>query len=198
MLPCPCALNEAWYKAEIAALDTAGGRRGDAMIAPMSHDPVEQVCTHPHHHVDDATGMVAEVAAICDERGLRLTELRARVLTLIAEEGRPIKAYDLLERLRTLQEGAVAPPTVYRALDFLLQSGFIHKLESINAFVGCHHPRIQHSVPFLICDQCHDAIELEDEEIPQLLRSRAEALGFQPVAQTLEVHGRCARCIKGD
>ena len=93
---------------------------------------------------------------------------------------------------------AVAPPTVYRALDFLLQSGFIHKLESINAFVGCHHPRIQHSGPFLICDQCHDAIELEDEEIPQLLRSRAVALGFEPVAQTLEVHGLCAHCREGD
>ncbi|MBD8527188.1 Fur family transcriptional regulator [Pseudomarimonas arenosa] len=163
----------------------------------MSHGPIEQVCTHPHHHVHDAPGLVAAVAAICEERGLRLTELRERVLTLIAQEGRPIKAYDLLERMRAVQ-GAVAPPTVYRALDFLLQSGFIHKLESINAFVACHHPRIEHSVPFLICDQCHDAIELEDEEIPQLLRSRAEALGFKPLAQTLEVHGRCARCLKSD
>ena len=163
----------------------------------MSHDHSAQVCTHPHHHVDDAPGFVAEVSAICEERGLRLTELRERVLTLIANEGKPVKAYDLLERLREVQ-GAVAPPTVYRALDFLLQSGFIHKLESINAFVGCHHPRIRHSVPFLICDGCHEAIELEDEKISELLRSRAEALGFQPVAQTLEVHGLCVRCRHGD
>lgn len=158
-----------------------------------SQPHAHQVCTDPHHHVHDAEDYVREVAAICDERGLRLTELRERVLRLVARAGRPIKAYDLLEQLRELQ-GAVAPPTVYRTLDFLLESGFIHKLESINAFVGCHHPRIHHSVPFLICDRCQDAVELEDEAISELLRRRAEALGFSTSAQTLEVHGVCARC----
>jgi Fur family zinc uptake transcriptional regulator len=64
----------------------------------------------------------------------------------------------------------------------------------VNAFVSCHHPQIRHSVPFLICDRCQNAIELEDERIAQLLDTQAKALGFTPRAQTLEVHGVCAQC----
>jgi Fe2+/Zn2+ uptake regulation proteins len=153
-------------------------------------------CTDPHHHVDDASAFVAAVERVSQERGLRLTPIRARVLRLIAEGGRPLKAYDLLDKVREGEgAGAAAPPTVYRALDFLLANGFIHKLESVNAFVACHHPSTaQHSVPFLICDRCHSAVELEDEQVVAALDERARALGFVPQAQTLEVHGLCARC----
>lgn len=158
-------------------------------------------CTSPNDHVHDAADFVAAVEQACHERGLRLTPIRARVLGLVADAGQPIKAYDLLERIRVgnrldgAGEGAAAPPTVYRALDFLLVNGFIHKLESVNAFVACHHPSTaQHSVPFLICDRCHGAVELEDLDVVAQLERRAKALGFQPLAQTLEVHGVCARC----
>ena len=153
-------------------------------------------CTDPHHHVHDAAAFVAAVERACGERGLRLTEIRARVLGLVAAAGTPIKAYDLLDKVREGEgAGAAAPPTVYRALDFLLANGFIHKLESVNAFVACHHPNsAQHSVPFLICDRCHSATELEDAGIVESLDAAARALGFAPQAQTLEVHGLCARC----
>ena len=153
-------------------------------------------CTDPHHHVHDGAGFVAAVERACSERGLRLTPIRARVLGFIADAGAPIKAYDLLDRVRDGEgPGAAAPPTVYRALDFLLANGFIHKLQSVNAFVACHHPSTaQHSVPFLICDSCHSAVELEDEAVVKALDARARALGFVPQAQTLEVHGLCAAC----
>lgn len=153
-------------------------------------------CTDPKHHVHDAAAFVAVVEIACQERGLRLTPIRARVLGLIAEGGKPLKAYDLLDRVRAGEgAGASAPPTVYRALDFLLANGFIHKLESVNAFVACHHPSTaQHSVPFLICDRCHSAVELEDRHVVAALDERARALGFVPQTQTLEVHGLCARC----
>jgi Fur family zinc uptake transcriptional regulator len=151
-------------------------------------------CTDPHHHVHSGDAFVAEVARACEARGLRLTPLRASALRLIADAGRPLKAYELLDLMRATHEGA-APPTVYRALDFLLENGFIHKLSSINAFVGCHHPgAAQHAVPFLICDRCHAATELEDEQVVLALEGRARALGFMPRAQTLEVHGLCADC----
>ncbi len=150
-------------------------------------------CTDPSHHVHDAGGYVQAVEKACDERGIRLTPLRAQVLGLIAEAGRPVKAYDLLDSMKALN-GSSAPPTVYRALDFLLEQGFIHRLASMNAFVGCHHPHERHSVPFLICDGCHSAIELEDERITRLLDTQAKAMGFSPRAQTLEVHGLCASC----
>ena len=157
----------------------------------------KHTCTDPRHHVHDAKAFVRAVEHACRERGLRLTPTRALVLDLIARAGAPIKAYDLLDRMRGKDdEGSAAPPTVYRALDFLLANGFIHKLESINAFVACHHPSSdQHSVPFLICNRCHTAIELEDASIVRKLDDAAKALGFAPQAQTLEVHGLCARCV---
>jgi len=152
---------------------------------------------HPAHdahlHRHDAGAFVAAVEAACATRGLRLTPLRLRVLELVAAEAKPVKAYDLLDRLRG-EQGSAAPPTVYRALDFLLEHGFIHKLESINAFVGCHHPDEAHQVPFLICDVCASAVELCDERVATLLGSQARERGFVPRAQTLEVHGVCAAC----
>lgn len=156
-------------------------------------------CIDPKHHVHDASAFVAAVEVACHQRGLRLTPIRARVLGMIAEAVKPLKAYDLLEQVRAGEgAGAAAPPTVYRALDFLLANGFIHKLESVNAFVACHHPSTaQHSVPFLICDGCHSAVELEDKQVVAALDERARALGFVPQAQTLEVHGLCARCSEG-
>lgn len=153
-------------------------------------------CTDPDHHVHDAAGFIAAVEHASRERGLRLTPIRAHVLKLIAEAGQPIKAYDLLDQVRMGDgPGAAAPPTVYRALDFLMANGFVHKLESVNAFVACHHPNAaQHSVPFLICNRCHSAVELEDGGVVAALDARARELGFVPQAQTLEVHGLCAKC----
>lgn len=159
----------------------------------MAHTPA---CTDPHHHVHDGDAFVREVERACEQRGLRLTPIRANALRLIADAGRPIKAYDLLDRMKATHDAA-APPTVYRALDFLLEHGFIHKLASINAYVGCHHPGSeQHAVPFLICDNCQSATELEDANVVGSLEASARALGFMPQAQTLEVHGLCADCAK--
>ncbi|MBW3549519.1 MAG: transcriptional repressor [Proteobacteria bacterium] len=156
----------------------------------------EHACTDPHHHVHDGAAYVQEVERACEQRGLRLTPIRAHALRLIGDADRPLKAYELLDQMKATHDAA-APPTVYRALDFLLEHGFIHKLASINAFVGCHHPGgEQHAVPFLICDRCHCATELEDEQIVGALDQRARALGFVPQAQTLEVHGLCAACAK--
>ena len=149
-------------------------------------------CTDPGHHVHDGDAFVHEVEKACEARGLRLTPIRAHALRLIADAGRPLKAYELLDRMKATHEAA-APPTVYRALDFLLEHGFVHKLASINAYVGCHHPGgAAHAVPFLICDRCQSATELEDASIVASLDASARALGFAPQAQTLEVHGLCA------
>lgn len=149
---------------------------------------------HGHHpHVHDAKGFVRAVESASKDRGLRLTPLRKEVLELIAAERKPVKAYDLLDQLRE-KHGNAAPPTVYRALAFLLENGFIHKLESINSFVSCHHPADAHQVPFLICDVCSGAQEVCDERVADLIEAQARALGFRPQAQTLEVHGVCKHC----
>jgi len=149
-----------------------------------------------HDHQHDAQAFLREVESACELRGLRLTPLRSHVLELLAHAEKPVKAYDLLAQMKDGREKA-APPTVYRALDFLLENGFIHKLESINAYVGCHHPSVVHHVPFLICDVCANAIEICDERVSRMLNEQAKALGFRPQAQTLEVHGICAECSAG-
>ena len=156
----------------------------------MSHSTHQ----HQHHHHDhDAQAFVGAVVSACELRGLRLRPLRLRVLELITGGSKPVKAYDLLDRLKG-EHGSAAPPTVYRALDFLLEHRFIHKLESINAYVGCHHPSEAHQVPFLICDICSGATEVCDERVSRLLTEQARERGFRPSAQTLEVHGTCAAC----
>jgi Fur family zinc uptake transcriptional regulator len=148
-----------------------------------------------HHHRHDAKSFVRAVELASRERGLRLTPLRREVLELLADADKPVKAYDLLDQLRSRHANA-APPTVYRALDFLLEHGFIHKLESINAYVSCHHPAEAHQVPFLICDVCATAVEVCDERVADLIEAQAKTLGFRAQAQTLEVHGVCKDCRK--
>jgi len=159
---------------------------------PMSASSKPRIA---HHHRHDAEGFVHAVVEACDKRELRLTPLRLAVLELVAASDKPVKAYDLLDRLKDDRAGA-APPTVYRALDFLLENGFIHKLESINAYVSCHHPEAEHQVPFLICDVCASAEELCDERVARMLGDQAKERGFRARAQTLEVHGVCAQCAK--
>lgn len=149
-------------------------------------------CANPHHH-HDATALISEVREKCTALGLRFTPLREKVLELIANASGPSKAYTLLEQLRTEHDSA-APPTVYRALEFLLEHGFVHKVESINAFVACPHPGGSHLAQFLVCDQCGTAIELEGEILPKLLTELAVAQQFSAERLVVEVHGRCINC----
>lgn len=157
-----------------------------------------RVDTPPKPHIEAASFMAA-VEAQCHERVLRLTPVRKKVLSFIAEAGKPVKAYELLQIVRPGDPSSAAgPPTVYRVLDFLLTNGFIHRLKSVNAFVPCYrHQTTPRSLPFLICDQCHQAVELENQELVAVLEKSALTLGFVPHMQTLEVHGVCAHCQAG-
>jgi Fur family zinc uptake transcriptional regulator len=163
------------------------------MAKDRPHAHAEHPCAHPELHTHGAEEFVRAVEQACRERGLNLTPIRAEALKRIAEAGKPVKAYDLLERMRG-GPGASAPPTVYRALDFLLENGFIHRLVSINAFLACHHPLAGHVVPILICKTCESAQELEDETLAAQLDALARAQRFEPTSSYLEVLGVCARC----
>ncbi len=151
-------------------------------------------CTNPEHHHAGAD-MLGRVELVCAERGLRLTELRRRVFELIANSAKPVKAYDLLEKIRKHGSGPAAPPTVYRALDFLMSHGFVHRLESLNAFVPCPHPEAKaHGSQFLICEQCHETLELDAAGIAERLRIQAKEQGFETRRHVVEVYGVCAKC----
>ena len=148
-----------------------------------------------HNHSRCIRTAVATAETLCCRRGLRFTVLRRRVLELIWQSHRPAGAYELLDLLKAERDGA-APPTVYRALDFLMENGLIHKIESLNAFVGCEHPDAPHQSQFLICKSCRQVAELVDPFIAQRIENKASGAGFQTERQTLEVIGTCNLCTE--
>ncbi|NQV54443.1 MAG: transcriptional repressor, partial [Rhodospirillales bacterium] len=89
---------------------------------------------------------------------------------------------------------AAAPPTVYRALDFLLAHGLVHRIQSLNAFVGCAHPHETHRSFFLICTECGDAVEVEDADVDGAIDGTAGKFGFQLNSRTIEAIGICPKC----
>lgn len=147
--------------------------------------------------MNEVRRFLSRAEALCKERGVRLTEQRRRVLEILWEAGRPIGAYDILEAMGVGRR-ALAPPTVYRALDFLLEQGLVHKIESLHAFVGCDHPGQPHASQFLICDRCGAVTELEDEGVARSLRSAADETGFQPARPVVELIGVCATCADAE
>lgn len=150
--------------------------------------------THDHEHcVEDA---VAAAERLCEQRDLRFTPLRRRVLELVWSSHKPVGAYALLDRLRNEELGS-APPTVYRALDFLIENGLIHRIERMNAFVGCSHPGETHRGFFLICSDCGNAQELDGDGLSETIIASAEQRGFAAREMTLEVTGVCADCRRG-
>lgn len=134
-------------------------------------------------------------ARLCVERGVRFTPLRRRVLELVCSNHEAVKAYDLLEALRAFDRSA-KPATVYRALDFLLEQGFIHRIESLNAFVGCSDFEHQHELLLLICDRCHRVEERPAATVMNAVAEEISAAGFHVRYKALEVHGLCASCAR--
>ena len=139
--------------------------------------------------------LLTRAATICADRSARLTPLRRQVLGMILDAPQPTGAYDLLDRLRATREGA-APPTVYRALEFLVENGLVHKLERLSAFVGCiAHDDHAHAAQFLICRACGRVAEIEDHELAHALEDAARRLGFTVGKATIEAEGQCAACF---
>ncbi|MGH7091048.1 MAG: Fur family transcriptional regulator, partial [Stellaceae bacterium] len=140
------------------------------------------------------TAEVEKAARACARRGSRLTELRQRVLGLVLEADAPVTAYQLLDRLKETRRSAV-PPTIYRALDFLMEHRLIHKVERLNAFVPCVETGHPHSAQFLICRQCGTVSEIENRAAAAALKHAAEREGFHPGSATVEIEGTCASCF---
>lgn len=146
-----------------------------------------------HDHAACREQALQQAEAYCRQQGVRLTDLRRHVLELVWADHQPVGAYSLLETL--LNEGRkAAPPTVYRSLDFLMQHGLIHRIASLNAYVGCSHPGSHHDAQFFICKVCGQAAEIGDPSIKSAIAEDAQRLGFSIVSQTIEVSGTCARC----
>ena len=172
------------------------------------HDVIERLAAAKEH---------------CRLSGARFTPLRQQIYQLVLESDQPVGAYDLITQLQqmrlfemddgdTLEASGlskqsaekpstkkrapknVAPPTVYRSLEFLLSEGLIHQLTSINAYVPCCHPRAQHTAAFLICDQCQRVQECSSLPVQEMMSFAEQDVGFTVERSVIELSGRCQIC----
>jgi Fur family zinc uptake transcriptional regulator len=135
---------------------------------------------------------------LCRKGGVKLTASRRRVLEILAAEGRPLGAYDLIERVAETTAKRPAPISIYRALDFLLENGLIHRLASRNAYLACGHGHaLQETVVFLICDTCGSVVEATSDALSRDLFQLADKAKFAPRVQVMEIAGHCRRCAGG-
>ncbi|MBT4486998.1 MAG: transcriptional repressor [Rhodospirillaceae bacterium] len=164
----------------------------------MTSGQIEDPFASPgHDHAGCIEAALDAAEATCVRRGERLTPLRRRVLELVWAGHSPVGAYDLLALLQD-ERGRVAPPTVYRALEFLCRQGLVHRLDSLQAFIGCGHPGAhgegRHAAHFLICRDCGVAVEVRDGQLDGAISHLAGRTGFTIADETIELSGRCAAC----
>jgi len=146
-----------------------------------------------HDHDACKADTLATAEQLAQSRGEKLTKLRRRVLEIVLESHRPMGAYDVLGALA--KDGTKpAPPTVYRALDFLRTQGFVHRIDSRNAFAACFAPDRPHRSHFLLCRACGEAVEIDDPALDAALADASVRAGFTAEGETVEITGLCAEC----
>lgn len=131
--------------------------------------------------------------SLCLQRGKRLTPIRRKVLEILLRQQRSLKAYELLDEIRHIQSGA-APPTVYRALDFLVEEGLIHRLDAINAWAACLDAAGEPHDLLIICTQCGAVAELSDPALSHQLAQKVAGAGFILASHETELRALCKRC----
>jgi len=147
-----------------------------------------------HNHRHCVSSALTSARTLCAERGARLTPLREQVLELVWQSHVPLGAYNLMDQLAEASTRRVAPPTVYRALDFLLEQGLIHRINGLNAYVGCPSPEHRHPNHFLLCRACGVAVEIDSDTLNRSIGENAKAAGFTLENHSLEVTGLCPDC----
>jgi Fur family transcriptional regulator, zinc uptake regulator len=139
----------------------------------------------------------AKVERACSASGLQLTTLRRQVLDILAKAPAPLGAYAIIDKMSRVQQRAVAPPTVYRTLEFFLEHGFLHKIESRNAYAPCKHVGHNHHGILLVCERCGRTDEMEDATVDKLLQEIATKARFASQRQVVEIQGLCQSCDSG-
>jgi Fur family zinc uptake transcriptional regulator len=171
------------YRAPDPKYETHMALRSRKIFPPPDHD-----------HERCSSDALAHAEAQCAKRSERLTPIRRKVLEALLATHRPLGAYELIDRLAE-QGGRPAPITIYRALDFLLAQGLVHRIESRNAFVACVH---RHDggdpIVFLLCERCGAVGEAASPATATALKAAARAAGFTPKTPVIEIAGVCAHC----
>lgn len=146
-----------------------------------------------HDHAQCVLRAVAAAERVCAAKRINLTPLRKRILEIVWRQHEPIGAYEILADLAKDRDKA-APPTVYRALEFLQEAGLVHRLDTLNAFLGCNRPEHEHAAQFLVCSRCRRVAEIEDSILNRGLRERAGSLGFLLQGSAIEIKAVCTDC----
>ena len=146
-----------------------------------------------HDHSACVADMMSAAESYTGAHKLQFTPIRRRVLEMLLQDHKALGAYAVLERLKA--EGKAAqPPVAYRALDFLVKHGFVHKIERLNAYIACAHPFESHTPAFMICRQCHAVAEASTTLTKGRLNEAAATAGFQIERTVLEAEGLCPKC----
>ena len=162
---------------------------------PDDHTHEHDHCAHAADRSAQAPDALAAAEALCRERKVRLTPIRRDVLAVLYATHKPLGAYDIADDLAGKGDRRLAPITIYRALEFLMAEGLVHRLASRNAFVACPHRHAPHDlVAFLICEACGGVDELASPDLGRALSGLLKSERFEPHLQVLEISGRCGHC----
>lgn len=177
--------------AEIAGETGLNGLDGYRMTVTRPTFPA------PGHDHDRCTAdAINHAVQVCERRAQKFTPIRRQVLQALLSSHRPLGAYEVIEELAKSMSRP-APITVYRALDFLMENGLVHRIESRNAFLACAHDHDDNAmVAFLICDRCGSVGEIPAGRVAQSLSDAARTTGFTPKLSVVEITGTCAHCQK--
>ncbi|WP_209504839.1 MULTISPECIES: transcriptional repressor [unclassified Ruegeria] len=164
-------------------------------VHPVNGKDAAPVGFQEHDHQSCVATALTSAEVRCKAEGLRLTPVRRKVLEMLLQEHRALGAYAILDRLRDEGFGS-QPPVAYRALEFLVQNGFVHKIERLNAFVACSHPGAAHSPAFMICRKCDAVAEAQSAPSKGVLGAAARAAGFEIERTVVEAEGLCPDCTE--
>ncbi|MEA2895619.1 MAG: Fur family transcriptional regulator, zinc uptake regulator [Bradyrhizobium sp.] len=149
-----------------------------------------------HDHDRCAADAIRHAEQVCAGRAQKFTPIRRQVLQALLSSHRPLGAYEVIDELAKSMPRP-APITVYRALDFLMENGLVHRIESRNAYLACAHDHDAAAmVAFLICERCGSVGEIPAAPVAQSLNDAARATGFAPRLSVVEITGTCAHCQK--
>jgi len=161
----------------------------------VHHTHDGETCRHAQDHRAHAAEALERAERICKERGLRLTPIRRQALEALHADHRPVGAYDLADRISPAGGRRLAPISIYRALDFLVEQGFVHRLSSKNAYVACLHGHGANDiVAFLICEACGGVDEDSSPAMKKAVAAITEIRQFSPSHQMVEIVGLCEHC----
>ena len=146
---------------------------------------------HQLHHGEDLRNAARERLT---RQGEQWTGMRAAVFDSLASFDKPASAYDIAEAVSTAQGRRVAANSVYRILDLFVSANLARRVESANAYVANAHPGCLHDCIFLICDQCGQAVHIDDDALTSGVREAAKSAGFSAPRPVIEVRGTCGDC----